>query len=120
MPDKLIFPINWAKKVATEGRFYREAKPVTKRPTIVCLCGSSRFKADFDDANLHETMAGKIVLTITPHIIDRRKAARMHRKKIDLADEILVIAPGGYVGPSTKFEIAYARKKWKPVRYWQF
>jgi hypothetical protein len=35
-----------------------------ERPKIICLCGSTRFKDAFREANLKETLAGKIVLTI--------------------------------------------------------
>jgi len=34
------------------------------KPIVVCLCGSTRFKDEFVKANLRETLAGKIVLTI--------------------------------------------------------
>jgi len=42
---------------------------------------------------------------------------RLHFAKIDLADEILVVNVGGYVGSSTKREIAYAKKHGKRVRF---
>ena len=41
----------------------------------------------------------------------------MHLRKIDLADEIFVINFGGYIGESTRSEIAYAEKTGKKVRY---
>ena len=41
----------------------------------------------------------------------------MHKHKIDMADEIFVINPGGYIGESTKSEIEYALAANKPVRY---
>ena len=31
------------------------------RPTIVCLCGSTRFATEFAEANERETLAGKSV-----------------------------------------------------------
>ncbi len=34
------------------------------KPTIVCLCGSTRFSEAFQQANLMETLDGNIVLTI--------------------------------------------------------
>lgn len=37
---------------------------VKPKPTIVCLCGSTKFKDEFTRAQLEETLAGKIVLTI--------------------------------------------------------
>jgi hypothetical protein len=41
----------------------------------------------------------------------------MHKRKIDMADEIFVINVGGYIGQSTRSEIAYAESKGIPVRY---
>lgn len=103
------------------------------RPTIVCLCGSTRFSHAFREANLRETLAGRIVLSIGCDMradtelfadldsaaIDRIKADldELHKRKIDLADEVLVLNVGGYVGDSTRSEIAYAEKLGKRVRY---
>jgi hypothetical protein len=41
----------------------------------------------------------------------------MHKRKIDMADEIFVINVGGYIGSSTRSEIEYAHETCKPVRY---
>ena len=41
----------------------------------------------------------------------------LHKRKIDLADEILVINVNGYIGKSTTGEIAYAVGHGKVVRY---
>ena len=41
----------------------------------------------------------------------------MHKRKIDMADEIFVIDVGGYIGSSTRSEIEYATSTGKPVRY---
>ncbi len=41
----------------------------------------------------------------------------MHKRKIDMADEIYVINVGGYIGESTKSEIEYAKKNGRVVRY---
>ena len=41
----------------------------------------------------------------------------MHKRKIDMADEVFVINVGGYIGESTKSEIAYAEKTGKKVNY---
>lgn len=106
--------------------------PGVKRPTIVCLCGSTRFYTAFQEANYRETMAGKIVLSVGfyPHAQDEahgeekgctpeQKVAldELHFRKIDLADEVLVLNVGGYTGYSTNREIAYAVKIGKPVRF---
>lgn len=108
----------------------------TDRPTVVCLCGSTRFRQAFDLANLHESLSGKIVISrgsfghadhpegarfltsdgdeSTP---EKRALDQLHFRKIDLADEILVVNVGGYVGSSTKREIAYARDRGLSVRW---
>lgn len=51
-------------------------------------------------------------LTKTKEMLDD-----MHKRKIDMADEIFVISVGGYIGESTKFEIEYAIETGKGVRY---
>ena len=43
----------------------------------------------------------------------------MHKRKIDMADEIYVINVGGYIGDSTRSEIQYAEEHGKPVRYYE-
>ena len=104
-----------------------------ERPRIVCLCGSTRFKDAFVYANLRETLAGKIVLSIGcdtrtdldlfAHLDARERAAikarldELHLRKIDLADEVLVLNVDGYVGESTGRELEYARQHGKAIRY---
>ena len=41
----------------------------------------------------------------------------MHKRKIDMADEIFVINVNGYIGESTKSEIEYAKSLGKMVNY---
>lgn len=104
-------------------------------PIIVCLCGSTRFWRTFQEASLRETMAGKIVLSIgaasgtnDEHFgnlprdeYDRVKTMldELHLRKIDLADEVLILNVGGYIGESTARELAHARSLGKPVRFWE-
>lgn len=97
------------------------------KPTVVCLCGSTRFKDEFLQAQKDETLAGRIYLSVGlfGHVegLDmngpvKQKLDELHLQKIDLADEVLVINPGGYIGESTKREIKYARLKYKKIRYW--
>lgn len=92
------------------------------RPEIVCLCGSARFAAEMGVANRDLTFAGVIVLA--PGEADGPVTAEqktvldaLHLRKIDLADRVLVVNPGGYVGESTSREIAYARAARKPVSF---
>ncbi len=95
---------------------------VPDRPQIVCICGSARFVAEMRAANRELTFAGVIVLAPGEAggvIADEQKAAldALHLHKIDLADRVLVVNPGGYVGESTSREIAYARAVGKPVSF---
>jgi len=41
----------------------------------------------------------------------------VHFQKIRMADEVYVVDPGGYLGESTRREVAYAESLGKPVRY---
>lgn len=95
-------------------------------PEVVCLCGSTRFKAEISEANRDLTLAGAVVLApgVFAHsgdtITDEQKASldHLHFRKIDMADRVVVVAPGGYVGESTRREMDYARSVGKPVEYW--
>ena len=101
---------------------------------VITLCGSTRFKEDFFQAQKRLTLEGNIVisvglfghsgdhevwenmdegtLTATKEMLDD-----MHKRKIDMADEIFVINVGGYIGESTRSEIEYAKKAGKAIRY---
>ena len=101
-------------------------------PRIVCLCGPTRFKEDFVRQNVRETLKGRIVLSIgcDMHVDTelfghlsaekrfsmREKLDKLRKRKIDLADEILVLDVG-YIDPYTADDIAYAKYKGKRVRY---
>ena len=74
------------------------------------------------EANRELTFAGIIV--VAPSEADEsptpeQKAVldALHLRKIDLADRVLVVNPGGYVGESTRQEIDYARAAGKPVSF---
>ncbi|MFT3851822.1 MAG: nucleoside triphosphate pyrophosphohydrolase family protein [Ilumatobacteraceae bacterium] len=95
---------------------------------IVCLCGSTRHKGAFLAAQESETLAGRIV--VGPGVfsqadgqsmlgVDIERLHELHRRKIELADELLVIAPDGRIGDSTAQEIEYGQSLGKPVRHWQ-
>lgn len=90
-------------------------------PTIVCLCGSTRFKDEYIEQNKQQTMQGKIVLSVGMFghsgdelsDNDKEKLDALHKRKIDLAEEVLFICPGGYIGSSTRSELAYAEEQGK-------
>lgn len=116
------------------------------RPPITVLCGSTRFGEAFRSANLRLTLDGHIVLSIgcdtksdtelalsetarlpglttgdaaQPQWVRDIKARldELHKRKIDLADSVLVLNVGGYIGESTRSEIAYALACGKPINY---
>ncbi len=95
---------------------------MTERPEIVCICGSARFVSEMRAANRDLTLAGAIVIApgeADGSITSEQKVAldALHLRKIDLADRILVVNPGGYVGESTSREIAYAHAAGKPISF---
>jgi hypothetical protein len=101
---------------------------------IVTLCGSTRFKNEFMEVQKRLTLESNIVISVglfghsgdsevwenmdegtltkTKEMLDD-----MHKRKIDMADEIFVINVGGYIGDSTRSEIEYAIEHGKRVRY---
>ena len=94
---------------------------------VITLCGSTRFKDEFLEAQKRLTLEGNIVISVglfghsgddevwTEGVKDMLD--RQHLAKIDLADEIYVINVGGYIGDSTRREIAYAEFKGKSITY---
>ena len=94
---------------------------------VITLCGSTRFKDQFIEAQKRLTLEGNIVISVglfghsgddevwtkgTKEMLDK-----MHKRKIDMADAIYVINVGGYIGESTRSEIEYAIRNGKEVRY---
>lgn len=108
-------------------------EPQKELPKIVCLCGSTRFSQAFQDANFNETLAGNIVLTIgcdmksdnelfknmSENELTKVKAQldKLHFDKIYLANEVLILNVGGYIGQSTRRELEYAQELGKVIRY---
>lgn len=96
------------------------------RPEIVCLCGSTRFKQEYEEANYQQTMRGRIVLSVgclahadNIQLTEEEKIMLddLHKRKIDISDTIVVICPGGYIGQSTASEIDYAANLNKKTVY---
>ena len=101
---------------------------------VVTLCGSTRFKDEFMEAQKRLTLEGNIVISVglfghsgdqevwenmdegtltkTKEMLDD-----MHKRKIDMADAIFVINVGGYIGESTRSEIEYAKMHGKEIKY---
>lgn len=93
---------------------------------VITLCGSSKYKDEFEKVQLDLTLQGNIVLSLPIFsqndglvLSDEQlnMLSEMHKQKIDMADEIFVVNPNGYIGNSTKQEIEYAISTNKPVNY---
>lgn len=93
---------------------------------VITLCGSTKFKEDFQKAYYDLSLAGNIVLSVClfNHADDegismetRAMFDDMHRRKIDMSDEVFVINTDGYIGTSTRSEIDYAKELGKTIRY---
>ena len=105
-----------------------------KKYKVITLCGSTKFKEEFIKAQKDLTLKGNIVISVglfghsgdsevrenmdegtltkTKEMLDD-----MHKRKIDMSDEIFVINVNGYIGNSTKSEIEYAKKTGKKIKY---
>ncbi|MDO4393326.1 MAG: hypothetical protein Q4C80_02820 [Bacillota bacterium] len=101
---------------------------------VITLCGSTKFKDAFIQTQKRLTLEGNIVISVglfghsgdnevwesmdegtltkTKEMLDD-----MHKRKIDMSDEIFVINVGGYIGSSTRSEIEYAKANGKVVTY---
>lgn len=101
---------------------------------VVTLCGSTKFKDEFLREQKRLTLEGNIVLSVglfghsgdnevwegmddgtltkTKEMLDD-----MHKRRIDMSDEIFVINKDGYIGTSTRSEIEYAIATGKKVVY---
>lgn len=95
---------------------------------VVTLCGSTKFKEDFIKAQESLTLSEHIVVSvglfghadnkyqeITPDV--KSMLDDMHKRKIDMADRILVINRNDYIGESTRSEIEYAKSTGKKITY---
>lgn len=94
---------------------------------VITLCGSTRFRDAFMEAQKRLTLEGNIVISVglfghsgdeevwtesTKEMLDD-----MHKRKIDMADEVFIVNVNGYIGNSTRSEIEYAKAARKPVRF---
>ncbi|WP_201293988.1 hypothetical protein [Natronorubrum halalkaliphilum] len=122
---KEMHDIDLERAVATDGGRVNSSSD-TEHPEVVCLCGSTRFKETYREANERLTMEGKIVLScgVFGHADgvsfsegEKQMLDALHKRKIDLADRIHVINVAGYIGDSTQSEIEYARETNTEISY---
>jgi hypothetical protein len=104
--------------------------PAPPRPRLVCLCGSTRFTREMMLKSWEFAKQGVIAIgwNVLPgdycaegHGAEaegvKEQIDELHKRKIDLCDEVLVLNINGYIGESTRSELNYARATGKPVNY---
>lgn len=101
---------------------------------VITLCGSTRFEDEFMNVQRDLTLKGCIVISVgffghsgdaeiwnkmdeETKIKTKEMLDDIHKRKIDMADEIFVINVGGYIGDSTRSEIEYAKSTGKKINY---
>lgn len=107
---------------------------MTKKYKVITLCGSTKFKDEFLRVQKELTLEGNIVISLglftqsgDNEVLEnmdektlfktKEMLCDMHKRKIDMSDEIFVINVNGYIGKNTKNEIEYAKKTGKKVNY---
>jgi len=128
-----VLPIEVTEEVTIKDLIEKGRIKAKNRPKIICLCGSTRFTAEMLITQWNFTKQGYIVLSWCAlpdayfqgedksHIGDQEGVKEIvdevHKRKIDLADEVFVLNIGGYIGDSTKSEIKHATEHKKPVKF---
>ena len=100
---------------------------MTGKYKVITLCGSTKFQKEFDQQQKLLTLAGNIVISVGVFVHGEEAGLitpdqkimldDIHKRKIDMSDEIFVINKDGYIGSSTRSEIEYAHKTNKPIHY---
>lgn len=110
---------------------------MTKKPEIICICGSTRFADEHAIKRWEFERAGKAICLMINYLpawyateqgwkgndhFGEKSGLKdvldeLHLRKIDLADRVFVVNPGGYIGESTRREIDYAKQHAKPIEY---
>jgi hypothetical protein len=105
-----------------KGQYQKESK-------VICYCGSLRVAMEaFKKAEYESVLNGDIALLPCCMFVDiqreygaesdyKLKADELHKRKIDICDEVFVLNVGGYIGESTRSEIEYAKSINKPIKY---
>ena len=93
----------------------------------ITLCGSTKFKSEFERINSELTLAGYVVFSVacfshTDKIVlssqQKHLLNDVHKRKIDKSDAIVVINVDDYMGEGTHDEIDYAESIGVDVYYY--
>ena len=97
-----------------------------EKAKVITMCGSLKFEDEIRKQTERLELEGNCVLSIiypgnpnfdkdsyTPE--QHQLFDKLHKQKLDMSDAIFVVNVNGYVGSSTKSEIAYAIAQGKEV-----
>jgi hypothetical protein len=97
---------------------------------IITICGSTKFKKEFEAANAALSFKGYAIFTVgsfghslkTKELRDHTANNKpylddLYKQKIDLSFAIFVINKDGYIGESTASEISHATEGRKKIYY---
>jgi hypothetical protein len=115
----------------SSGTGRRERAMKSTSAPVVTLCGSTKFKDEINAENSRLTMEGNVVISLglfghtdlpdynwDTDVSDlKRLLDGIHFQKIDMADRVHIVNPGGYIGESTRRELEYAESTGKTVTY---
>lgn len=95
---------------------------------IITICGSLKFKEEMLRIAEEMELEGNCILSVVYPTREDKDAYteeeikmfdKMHKEKIKLSDAIFVVNVGGYIGSSTRDEIAYAKSLGKEILYYE-
>lgn len=82
--------------------------------SVVCVCGSFRFEKQMERAR--KVLASRGVDCLMPsRDADVSRGLQSCFRRIDSAEAVLVVNPGGYIGTSVLLDIGYAWARQKPI-----
>ena len=93
---------------------------------IITLCGSTRFKDEYEEIAKKLALEGHCVLSVNMYshadnieLTQEQKIQldNAHKQKISISDAIFVINKGGYIGESTFSEIDWAQRMKKDIYF---
>lgn len=93
---------------------------------IITLCGSTKFKKEYEDIAKDLALQGHTVLSVNMfgHADDIELTTEQkiildneHKQKINISDAIFVINKDNYIGESTFSEIDWAQRLGKQIYY---
>lgn len=102
-----------------------------KEIPIICICGSMKLYNEMISVAEEKTREGALVLLpfknyitdgIPSDIMTDEEADecwKIHRKRISMADSILIVTNGIYLDPNTEKNINYAKALGKPVEFYK-